>query len=498
MATGITGLFSAEDLASAENQSMRDRAMAVAKLGKGEAGAYAAGLGSGMLIEGLAGMAGMKTRNQKKQEDVQNILSRYSTADQNDPQVLFSLSQDFIQAGYPQLSQSFAERARTLSDTLADNAVNKQKADADSLKAQNAALGMKEGETKYFPAGADNPGKEKMMIVKDGQWVDFKDPTTNEVLMKDQFKADKPSTFEEKKSYILSLEGKIDPETGKVYTQTTLDAMVKLLLSPDGVNIDFGAQDSFEAELGKLLAKEQNEEIKIARINRDSFDKTNNVLLQLNKTTKDGKREVNVGFFATMKQGFDKVFAAFGNEDAMRAASGTEMLEALLGSDVFPLIKSLGIGARGLDTPAEREFLQKVMTGTIKMEGDALEQLTRMRQKYSARAIDQYNARITEKDEDGLTYYSRYEKGQGRKLQTIEVPKLVRPKERDYTIDDGQGGTKVQRFPTRRPILDDNGEDSGERVYQYRPNGPIYDERGRDITAQYPEAVEQLEFVEEN
>jgi hypothetical protein len=132
MATGITGLFSAGDLASAENQSMRDRAMAVAKLGKGEAGAYAAGLGSGMLIEGLAGMAGMKTRNQKKQEDVQNILSRYSTADQNDPKVLFSLSQDFIQAGYPQLSQSFAERARTLSDTLEDNRVNQQVADANA------------------------------------------------------------------------------------------------------------------------------------------------------------------------------------------------------------------------------------------------------------------------------------------------------------------------------------------------------------------------------
>ena len=140
MATGITGLFSAGDLASAENESMRDRAMAVAKLNKGEAGAYAAGLGSGMLIEGLAGMAGMKTRNQKKQEDVQNILSRYSTANQNDPKVLFSLSQDFIQAGYPQLSQSFAERARTLSDTLTDNRINQQLADA---KTQTAATGAR-------------------------------------------------------------------------------------------------------------------------------------------------------------------------------------------------------------------------------------------------------------------------------------------------------------------------------------------------------------------
>ena len=140
MATGITGLFSAGDLASAENQSMRDRAMEKAKLGVGEAGAYTASLGSGMLIEGLAGMAGMKTRAQKKQEDVQGILSKYATADQNDPEVLFALSKDFIQAGYPNFSQQFAERARTLSDTLTDNKINQQLADA---KTQAAATGAR-------------------------------------------------------------------------------------------------------------------------------------------------------------------------------------------------------------------------------------------------------------------------------------------------------------------------------------------------------------------
>jgi len=159
MATGITGLFSAGDLASAENQSMRDRAMAVAKLGKGEAGAYTAGLGSGMLIEGLAEMAGMKTRNQKKQEDVQNILSRYSTADQNDPKVLFSLSQDFIQAGYPDFSQKFAERARTLSDTLADNRVNQQLADA---KTQTAATGARYTKKPTIEVG--NPNNSSQTI----------------------------------------------------------------------------------------------------------------------------------------------------------------------------------------------------------------------------------------------------------------------------------------------------------------------------------------------
>jgi len=171
MATqGITGLFSAGDLASAENQDMRDRAMAVAKLGKGEAGAYTAGLGSGMLIEGLAEMAGMKTRAQKKQEDVQAILSKYSTADQNDPKVLFALSQDFIQAGYPQLSQSFAERARTLSDTLADNAINKQEADARTKTAEASSVNAMQNRPTIEVGNPDNPQQTIRMQLVNGKY----------------------------------------------------------------------------------------------------------------------------------------------------------------------------------------------------------------------------------------------------------------------------------------------------------------------------------------
>jgi hypothetical protein len=38
--------------------------------------------------------------------------------------------------------------------------------------------------------------------------------------------------------------------------------------------------------------------------------------------------------------------------------SDIEEQDRLVGSEAFPLIKALGIGARGLDTPAEREFLR--------------------------------------------------------------------------------------------------------------------------------------------
>ena len=71
-----------------------------------------------------------------------------------------------------------------------------------------------------------------------------------------------------------------------------------------------------------------------------------------------------------------------------------QVVEAMLGSDVFPMIKSLGIGARGLDTPAEREFLMKVMTGSIALEKDALIRMTEIRRNIAKRAIEKYNARV--------------------------------------------------------------------------------------------------------
>ena len=353
------------------------------------------------------------------------------------------------------------------------------------LEAQQAAVPaanrIKEGTSRKVGAG-DNTLKTQTYT--NGAWVDAVD-AEGKIYTEKQYKENAPSTFEEKKTYIEGLTGKIDPTTGEAYTQSTLDGMVALLLTPGGVNIDFGAQDSFEAELGKLLAVEQNNEVKISEMSRDALIKTNGVLTQLNQLDADGNRIVNTGFFSSMKQGFDKVFAAFGDENAMKAATGTEMLEALLGSDVFPLIKSLGIGARGLDTPAEREFLQKVMTGTIKMEGDALEQLTRLRQKYSVRAIKLYNSRLKDAGVDGKTYYSRYEKAQGRKLQEIEVPKLVRPNKREYQVTNNNGDTVTEVFPRVRPLLNESGEASGELIYQYRPNGPFYSERGEDISNEF-------------
>ena len=484
------------DIATSENQGIRNRAMEIAKLGNGQAGVYAASLGAGMMMENLAGMAGMKTRTQQKKEGIETILKSYAGEDQNDPKTLFSIAQEMTNSGFPNLAQKFAERARLLSDTQADNTVASQNAASSAVKAVAAGV-VKEGTTRLVGTGVEN--EMKMQEYKGGKYVDVIDEKTGLPYTQAQFKKDKPSSFEEKKAYVAGLAGTINPDTKKPYTEATLAGLTKALLNPSSTNIVFEAESSFLTALGKIAAEEQTEEIKIAKLSEDALEKTNDVLMRLNEVDEDGNRIVNVGFFSGMRTQFDKVYAFFGNEEAMRSASGTEMLEALLGSDVFPLIKSLGIGARGLDTPAEREFLQKVMTGTIKMEGEALEQLTRLRQKYSVRAIQLHNLRITEEDEDGNTYFGLYEKGLTRKLKEISIPKLVRPNEKFYDVPDGQGGTRKQRYPLPYPKINELtgevavGADAGF-VYQYRPNGPLYSERGIDVTSDFDGFDEKTEY----
>ena len=85
-----------------------------------------------------------------------------------------------------------------------------------------------------------------------------------------------------------------------------------------------------------------------------------------------------------------------GSKKKINEVSDTELLNSLLGADVFPQIGALGIGAKGLDTPAEREFLRQVMTGTINMNKDTLIRLTKLRKKYEERSLDTYNTAVEE------------------------------------------------------------------------------------------------------
>lgn len=95
-----------------------------------------------------------------------------------------------------------------------------------------------------------------------------------------------------------------------------------------------------------------------------------------------------------------------GSKKKINEVSDTELLNSLLGADVFPQIGALGIGAKGLDTPAEREFLRQVMTGTINMNKETLLRLTKLRKKYEERSLTDYNKAVDEGQLDELFQYS--------------------------------------------------------------------------------------------
>ena len=104
------------------------------------------------------------------------------------------------------------------------------------------------------------------------------------------------------------------------------------------------------------------------------------------------------------------------DKTAGKQVSDTQILDAFLGSDVFPMIGALGIGARGLDTPAEREYLRKVMTGTIEMDKDALVKLTKIRNDIGRRLVSKWNAKVKSGELD------KYFEAAQRPKELIQMP----------------------------------------------------------------------------
>jgi hypothetical protein len=168
----------------------------------------------------------------------------------------------------------------------------------------------------------------------------------------------------------------------------------------------------------------------------DAIIKTNYVLDLL------GNGEVHTGFFANFKMNITRILAVAGSDKSSGYASRTQLLEALLGSDVFPMIKQLGIGARGLDTPEERKFLLKVMTGEITMEADAIRKLTKIRQKISKKIIERFNDKV---DKGGFDRYTKYTGNKVNKINLKDFEKSKRPD--GSTRGTLADGTVVWKYP---------------------------------------------------
>lgn len=179
-----------------------------------------------------------------------------------------------------------------------------------------------------------------------------------------------------------------------------------------------GAEKQYASKVGGSAAERDIAQFGAAENAVENLTKINETLNQL----KTGS--AFTGAFADLQTNIQKAQAKFADDKkAGKRVSDTEYLDALLGSDVFPMISSLGIGARGLDTPAERDFLRQVMTGTIKLEKDTLIRLTEMRKSIAERAIDKFNERV---DKGELNRFFEYQGTQPRKFEKPKAPAAPR------------------------------------------------------------------------
>lgn len=105
--------------------------------------------------------------------------------------------------------------------------------------------------------------------------------------------------------------------------------------------------------------------------------------------------DITTGFGAELRNNIERAKAMFTqSKKSIQNVSDTELLNSLLGSEVFRQIGALGIGSKGMDTPAEREFLREVMTGKISNSKETLLKLAQLRKKYEERSIDTYNKAV--------------------------------------------------------------------------------------------------------
>ena len=237
--------------------------------------------------------------------------------------------------------------------------------------------------------------------------------------------------------------------------------------------INSTGEDAYAKKIGELSAEQDLKLMESISPAMRTLTNTNEVFKLLDD---DGVTTgIGATYITNVKRIGNQVVKLFGKDVQRDDVSKDQYLEALLGSQVFAMIKTLGIGARGLDTPAERDFLISVMTGTRTMDKEAIKRLTRLRQEIAAEAVDKYNEKINNGSLDNYIILNRNLKDDGSdafkaKLAQAKVD-MIQTKPEMYI------GTWDRPVEGVSPILL-NGAETGYHTW----DGRYYDTENREVT----------------
>jgi len=269
------------------------------------------------------------------------------------------------------------------------------------------------------------PGKRETIIAPNGQLI-YKD--TGEVVTQQSFAAPDKGTSKQQDYNFYAQQEAAAGRAPKTFADW--DMSIESARAPKStsvVNMPF--ESNFQKTLGTKVAESQLGEYDTAYKAANNIEKIDMTLKQI------GQSDATTGLGAEVINNVNRFRSQFlADKDAGKKVADTQVLDAFLGSDVFPQIGALGIGARGLDTPAEREFLRQVMTGTINMDKNALLRMTKIRRDIEKRAIDKYNKGLKQ------GRYNKFFDATGYAKEEIQVP------DEPVMNGSGTGGFSIRRI----------------------------------------------------
>jgi hypothetical protein len=286
---------------------------------------------------------------------------------------------------------------------------------------ENALFGIPQTETPVFRQKLDLLANPPYEIVGEDGWTD------QQLQVAFGISPESIPIFQAKLDKIDSLRDS-DPKF-EMYTEEEYKEMYRQVLAGGGTDIDIDIEGDEAAQLdaGDYASAATQDLYKDHKAIIDGLPK---LIQQIQKIhamqdilDRADEGEIRTGIFEPMQSQVSRIAAGLGLGSGDQAAS-MQLLQSYMGGDVFPLIRALGIGARGMDTPEERKFLQASFVGETTMEVSTLKAITQRRLDILLEALDTYNLRAGTLTEDGQNsiYFKMYEDTFKRRISPVNVP----------------------------------------------------------------------------
>ena len=381
-----------------------------------------------------AGMLGLQLPEEARQQQLQGVMQG---VDLTNPESIRASSKQLSDMGYTQQAQALVQQANEVQQKNYDMGVlsNTQKlqqaitdipADATyeqrvsqeraairkfGTNAQKVAITEQEGTVSKEKSAVTNRGKALKTVFGDNMDIESVNAIAVNAGLFDKVMEDRLKYRDLPTEIVTSSEGVrlINSNTGAVIQNYGLPPKA----ASTSVTVTTGetGMSAYAKKVGTQVADKDVNLVISAEKAHKNMNKLEETLTLLKNSP-----NLRTGMAAELLKNVDRAKAQFLNDKkAGMRVTDTEYLQSLTGKEVFPMIGELGIGARGIDTPAEKEFLLDVFTGRIQLSKETLIRMAENRKSNLVDTVTDYNEKVNS------GYYKSYEESLDRKLPLLPL-----------------------------------------------------------------------------